>query len=298
MLFAFNRPDHIKQVIQQLRLAAPTRLYLHCDGPRPHRPEDAAKVAAVRQVFSTEIDWPCEVKTLFREENWGLRRSLYDALNWFFQQEESGIFLEDDCVPDLSMFPFCAELLDKYRDDTEIMHIGCTNWIEERTKHLPESYVFTQFPLVTGWATWRRAWQKMSLELAGLDEFEQSGGISRLVRNRMGQVYVLDKFRTTQQGKNHSWAYAWNYSILKNKGLCIVSKVNLIQNIGFGEPDATNTKSLNKDGIRPASSLSFPLIHPQQRTPDPELEKAFFYVSQKGKYRLWLWFLLKKLGLR
>lgn len=294
----FNRPRHTQGVLERLRILQPDRLYVHCDGPRNHHPSDAQHVAEVRAILATQIDWPCEVKTLFRTVNLGLREGVSDAINWFFQQETEGIILEDDCVPDLSFFRFCREMLEQYRHDEQIMHIGGSNLAQKLTMHLPESYVFSKFSFVWGWATWRRAWQTMSISLDELDVFAGSKVFKQFVSNSLARSYMLDKFQDTRQRKNNSWAYAWFYSILKNNGLCIVPKINLVQNVGVGERTSTNTTGSNKSAMLEAGQLDWPLIHPVRRIPDRYLEQHFFYTSQKKRLRLLLWWALKKVGLR
>jgi hypothetical protein len=228
----------------------------------------------------------------------GLRQGVYDALNWFFEQESMGIVLEDDCVPDLTFFRFCEEALEYYKDDEQIMHIGGFNPAEDATMDQASSYLYSRFSFVWGWAGWRRGWQKMSIELDGLDAYEQSGAIKNFVEDPKAQSYMLNKFHITQEGKNNSWAYAWFFSILKNNGLCIVPKVNLVQNTGVGEPGATHTKGRNEKAMLPAQALAFPLVHPTDRSPAPGIEQLNFYFSQKSRLRLWIWYLLKGIGLR
>jgi hypothetical protein len=178
------------------------------------------------------------------------------------------------------------------------MHIGGSNLAQHLTAPRPESYVFSRFSFVWGWATWSRAWKKMAISLDGLDDFAGSENFKQFVPNFMSRVYMLDKFYHTQQRKNNSWAYAWFYSILKNNGLCIVPKRNLVQNVGVGERSATNTTSSNATARLRAGKLEWPLIHPTERTPQPWLEQQFFYTSQKKRLRLLIWWVLKKLGLR
>ena len=298
LFLVFNRPRHTQVVLERIRQARPPKIYIHCDGARAQVPGETEKVAEVRAILEKGIDWDCDMKTLYRTENKGLREGVFDALNWFFKNEPCGIVLEDDCVPDLSFFPFCEQLLQHYADDPQIMHIGCSNLAEEQTIGLEESYVFSRFSFVWGWAGWRRAWEKMSLGLNGLTEFERSGKINQLVANPKAQAYMLDKFHATQDRKNNSWAYAWFYSILKNNGLCIVPKVNLVQNVGVGEEGATNTTGRNERARRGTNSIQFPLVHPQKRQPNPHLEQQFFYLTQKSKLRLWIWHFLKAIGLR
>lgn len=294
LFLVFNRPGHTRATLGRLREVKPPRLYVHCDGPRPEVANDAEKVKSVRALIEQEIDWPCDVFTLFRDENMGLRKGVYGAISWFFEAEEKGIVLEDDCVPDPSFFPFCAELLDRYSHDEQIMHIGGSNLVAAVTEHLQESYVFSRFSFVWGWAGWRRAWTKMSPALDGLEDFD----LGRYIPGKMSQAYMKDKFEATRGGRNNSWAYAWFYSIIKNNGICIVPKVNLVQNTGVGEEGATNTTGRNAAARLAAQSVSFPLQHPAGKKIDVKLEQRFFFATQKRQVRLWLWYLLHWLGLR
>jgi hypothetical protein len=298
LFLTFNRPQHTRVALERIRQARPSRLYVHCDGPRPHVAGEADKVAEVRAIIKEGIDWDCEMIAFFRTDNQGLRQGVYGALNWFFATEPYGIVLEDDCVPDLTFFQFCEEILERYKDDEQVMHIGCSNLAEDYTAGQDASYVFSRFSFVWGWAGWRRAWQKMSLDLEGLDKFVQSNSIKNFLDDPKAQAYMLDKFRATQLRENNSWAYAWFYSILKNGGLCIVPKVNLVQNTGVGEAGATNTTEQNEKARLRAQPISFPLVHPESRRPDPGLELRFFHLSQKSKFRLGVWHLLYIFGLR
>lgn len=294
LFLVFNRPAHARATLARLRDVQPSRLYVHCDGPRPGNAQDLEKVQSVRMLIEQEIDWPCEVFTLFRDENAGLRKGVFGAISWFFEAEEKGIILEDDCVPDPSFFAFCAELLDRYSHDEQIMHIGGSNLIAASTQNLRESYVFSRFSFVWGWAGWRRAWAKMSLNLDGLDDFDSR----QYLPGTMSRAYMDDKFRVTKAGRNNSWAYAWFYSIIKNNGMCIVPKNNLVQNTGVGEEGATNTRGRNEAARLAAGALTFPLVHPVDKKIDAKLEQRFFFATQKRQARLWLWYLLHRLGLR
>lgn len=284
-------------VLERLRAVQPAQLFVHCDGPRQGVEGEAEKVEAVRAAVQS-IDWPCEVKTLFRDQNLGLRAGVSNALNWFFEAVPAGIVLEDDCLPDPSFFPFCAEMLERYAETDKVMHIGGSNVAEPVTRALAESYFFSQFTFVWGWASWRRAWAKMSLQLEGFEDFVRQHEIQSLTDAPMAQAYMLEKFRATQAGENNSWAYAWAYSVLKNNGLSIVPRVNLVQNTGIGALEATHTKRSDPQAKIKASSLEFPLVHPTQITRLPGLDREIFYATQKSRVRLTLWFLLQKFGLR
>ena len=107
LFMVFCRPDKTAAVFDSIRAARPRRLFIAADGPRQDRPDDEPRCAHVRAIVSN-VDWPCEVKTLFRTTNLGCGRAVSEALQWFFTQVEEGIILEDDTVPDASFFSYCA----------------------------------------------------------------------------------------------------------------------------------------------------------------------------------------------
>ena len=119
LLIGFNRPDFMAAQIAAVRAARPARLYVAVDGPRPDRSGEAEKCRAVRECVKL-VDWPCEVKTLFSEVNRGCQMGPVSAINWFFEQEESGIVLEDDCRPTIDFLRFASEMLVRYREDERI----------------------------------------------------------------------------------------------------------------------------------------------------------------------------------
>ena len=158
LMIAFNRPEKTRRVFEAVRAAAPRRLYLAADGPRADVPSDADRCERTRRVLD-DITWPCEVQRLYQPSNLGCKRGVAAAIDWFLTHEDSGIILEDDCVPTADFFPFCAELLERYRDNPEVMMIGGHN--EFGTWDATEaSYLFSRTAPIWGWATWRRAWDR------------------------------------------------------------------------------------------------------------------------------------------
>ncbi len=235
---AFNRLDTVKRVLPAVREARPARLYLACDGPRPGRVGEDLKVQQVRSFMTDGIDWDCEVKTLFRSENLGCARAVSGAVNWFFEHEESGIILEDDCLPDPSFFTYCDELLDRYRDEGQVMHISGCSLVDFEDTH--ESYFFSHYPQVWGWATWREAWAAFSLDEPNLaSEIDTTLSCLPTVEQREYSKALIER---AFSGDIDTWDYCWAYAILKHSGMSIHPTLSLVRNIGFGK-DATHTKS-------------------------------------------------------
>jgi len=273
LMIAFNRPEKTQRVFEAVRAAAPRRLYVAADGPRPHVPSDADRCAHTRTLLEN-VDWPCEVQRLYQTSNLGCKRGVGSAIDWFLAHEESGIILEDDCVPSPAFFPFCAELLERYRESPEVMMIAGHNplghW--ERSE---ASYVFTRTTPIWGWATWRRAWAQYDAAMARWDESEARA----VVRSRMPPTeyrITSQRFDSVYEGRLDTWDFGWAFAMLLNNGVSVMPTGNLVSNIGF-DSEATHTRrpSLHEGAVR-TYPLESPIRHPATTTPDDRFELALY----------------------
>jgi hypothetical protein len=240
LFLIFNRPDTTAQVFEAIRQAKPKQLFIAADGPREGRPDDLEKCKKAREI-ALQVDWECEVRTLFREKNLGCKYAVSSAIDWFFENVEEGIILEDDTLPDQSFFNFCEQLLAYYRDHERIMHIGGVNF--QLGKHRGKaSYYFSKYSHVWGWATWRRAWRYYSVDVNCLGEIELLINIKQSFSSTSVQNYWINLFNELKQNNIDTWDYQWNFTVWNTKGLSIVPNFNLVTNIGFGV-EATHTKN-------------------------------------------------------
>ena len=275
LLLVFNRPSHARAVFEKVRAARPPRLYIAVDGARKHRPEDAGLVAETLAIYK-EIDWPCEVKRLIREENMGCKLAVSSAITWFFEQEEQGIILEDDCLPDPSFFPYCDQLLEKYRNEDAVMHINGVNFQDGNWRG-SGSYYFSKVCHVWGWASWRRAWKKYDIQMNGIEEFFSQKLYLNVLNYKDSRLYWEPSFLKTKEGLINTWDYQWVFSIWKNNGLSIMPNFNLISNIGFDE-SGTHTKSHDpRVSKKPLSPVNGELVDPVMLVPDYEGDQYSFY---------------------
>ncbi len=259
MLFlVFNRPETTRQVFKEIKRAKPPRLYVAADGPRESKFGEVELVEEVRKI-STNVDWDCEVKILFREENLGCKFSVSNAISWFFDNEEQGIILEDDCVPSQSFFWFCEELLKKYKDDSNIYLISGDGRGSE-IKSMKGDYGFSKYPLIWGWASWARVWRKYDVHI---NDWKNNRIIieKRFLSNRKMNIYWGEIFDKVSAGEINTWDYQLVYLLLVDSAQCIVPRLNLITNIGFGI-DATHTINFDRHSANiPRFEINFPLIH-------------------------------------
>lgn len=254
LLLAWRRPHTLRLVIDAIRLVAPTRLYVACDGPNADRPGEAEKVAATRAVIEHEIDWPCQIERLYSDVNQGCRLGVSRAITWFFEQVEEGIILEDDCVPHPDFFPYCATLLERYRHDTRVWCISGNNF-QNGPWRGDGSYYFSRIPLIWGWATWRRCWQHYDATLSQWPALRGSGHLAMIFEDPVERDYWSAIWqRLYDEEQPDTWDYQWGFACIANGGLSAEPNRNLVSNVGFGE-DATHTTgvadpTLVEQGIR------------------------------------------------
>ncbi len=225
----FNRPDFTARAFAQIARARPSKLLVVADGPRPDYPGEAAKCEAARGIVEA-VDWPCEVMTNFAPSNLGCGKRVSSGLRWVFDSVEEAIILEDDCVPHQSFFPFCEELLSRYREDERVMMIAGTNYLERLD--IPESYLFSRYFAVWGWATWKRAWEKYDFDMADWEVLREQNQVDSFYRQAYAAKHVTKMFDLVYHHRIDTWDIQWFYSCLFNHGLSVVPRVNLISNIG------------------------------------------------------------------
>lgn len=269
LLLIFNRPDTTKQVFEAIRQAEPPRLYVAADGARADKSGEHEKCKHVRRI-ATQVDWDCEVKTLFRDRNLGCRVGVSSAIDWFFENEEEGIILEDDCMPSQSFFWFCEELLERYRDDMRVWHIAGRNNLGSYLPSLYD-YHFATGGSVWGWATWKNRWKYNDLYLDIIEDKEAGRKLKDFLCNTNAFRGHLDAMRSIKVDKIDTWDYQWGFSTKINNGLAIVPSVNLVKNIGFGE-NATHTISINiEQPNMVVNETEFPIKHPSTVSVDRKL---------------------------
>lgn len=272
LFIVFTRMDTTMKVFSQIRKYKPKKLYIASDGARTTHPNELKKVQEIRDYLVQTIDWDCDLKTLFQKDNLGCKYAPHNAITWFFENEENGIILEDDCLPSTSFFPYMEELLEKYHDDFRIFGISGINFNSHIV--LEDSYYFSSYFFTWGWATWRSRWQKHLEILESFDAYINHPKISGLIDNKYVLSNLIKKATNSYEDKIDAWDYPWFLSCMINNGLIAVPNKNLIRNIGFGE-DATHTTG-NSHNERENEEIPFPFKHPIFFKPNEKMDNLFF----------------------
>lgn len=278
LFIIFNRPDTTLKVFDAIRKAKPARLFVAADGPREGRENDAASCSKARDVVK-EIDWDCEVVTLFRESNLGCRVAVSSAITWFFDQVEEGIILEDDCLPDQSFFLFCQELLERYRHDQRVMMISGDNF-QDGIERGEGDYYFSMLSHVWGWATWRRAWRYYDVDIQSFPAFLAGGQINNIFEDRYVCRYWMRVLQDVYDKRIDTWDYQWAYTVFSSHALSIIPNRNLVSNIGFGQA-ATHIKDHNYKYAHLKAHQIKAIKHPAFMLPDRSAD-AYTFTHHYG----------------
>ena len=261
LFLVFNRLDTTTQVFEAIRLAKPPRLYIASDGARGSREGEKVTVQAVRDYVLSHIDWDCEVKTLFREQNLGCKYAVSGAIDWFFENEEMGIILEDDCLPDPTFFRFCQEMLERYRHDQRIGLISGDNF-QFGNRRSDDSYYFSKYVHIWGWASWRDRWvNSYDVAMAKWPGIRDGAWLSDMVGNAREAAYWTKILERVHRGEIDTWDYQWVFANWVEGRMTILPSVNMISNIGF-DGNATHTKGASDLANLTRNPIGFPLMHP------------------------------------
>ena len=298
LFLIFNRPNETKRVFEIIRELKPKKLYVVGDGSRNKVEEIQCSLA--RKVI--EVDWECEVLTRFNTNNLGCRLNVSSAIDWFFQNEERGIILEDDVIPTKDFFIYCDELLEKYKNDERIGAISGVNFVPNVVKDIDASYFFSNHINIWGWATWRRVWEKYDVEMRGWKVSKRDKELFGLnIDGWKNRSYWSRIFDATSSGKINTWDYQLVYMFYRNKYLSITPKYNLVENIGFNGL-ATHTSGGKPKHVIEMQTLKtiLPLVHPasieQNKPADMAVSQIVFsttilkelYLNIKSRIKKWM----------
>ncbi len=283
----FNRPETTEKVFSAIAQVKPPCLFIIADGPRDAHPSDKEKCATVRNIVE-RIDWQCQVYHNYADANMGTRRRVSSGLNWVFEQVEEAIILEDDCLPDPTFFRFCEELLKRYRDDERIASISGTNFLFGRLS-LPESYYFSIYSNIWGWATWKKAWKYYDEAMISWPTVRDQDILKYILPDEDALHYWHNKFQQTYERKVDTWDYCWILSYWLQHCLSISPSVNMVSNIGFNNAGTHTFGRQSKRANMQLNQAKFPLIHPEfmlpNRKADSFMQHTYYHDHQLAQIK-------------
>lgn len=281
LYLVFNRVDETIQSFEIIKKAKPPRLYIAADGPRSSVPGEVKVCNDVRNIV-TNVDWDCEVYTLFRENNLGCKTAIIDAIDWFFKNEEQGIIIEDDVIPNMEFFPFCDILLEKYNKNDKIKAINGFNQFGQEV--ISNSYFYSRGFYPWGWATWRSRWKNYkgnNIDVSRLDDGEIPD-----IYDKAAIEGVKFNLNIINKGILDTWDYQMVYMIMTQKGYVVTPFANLTSNIGVNGAHSTNNQNIFfKYGKISIDNLQYPIRIEDNQNMNKKLWQEYkeAYLSVKIK---------------
>jgi len=279
-LLIFNRPEITRRLVEEVIRAQPPKVLVFGDGPRADHPKDAELIAAAKRVIG-QAPWECEVLTNYSDVNLGTKLRPATGLNWVFKMVEKAIFFEDDCLPHPSFFRFCNELLEKYEHDERVMMISGNNFMRGR-KLTADSYLFSHYAGIWGWATWRRAWRHYDVELRQWPALRETPFLHDVLSNEDEVAFWRQCFDRIVSGETQTWDHQWQFACWAQHALSIMPAVNLCTNVGFG-PAAQHYKEFDpRLAAVSVEEMQFPLRHPPVMVRSREADDFVFRELLSG----------------
>uniref|UniRef100_UPI00404796F4 nucleotide-diphospho-sugar transferase n=1 Tax=Algoriphagus sp. TaxID=1872435 RepID=UPI00404796F4 len=239
LFMAFNRPEITKISFEVLRKLQPKNLYIAIDGPRLHIDGETEKCDLVKSIVKN-VDWDCYVKFKFNTTNLGCKNSVKTAIDWLFENEEQGIILEDDILPSNDFFYFCECMLERFADDIRIGLISGCNLVSKNEFNV-YSYLFSRYPNIWGWATWKRVWKEYDVNMNGYIEFLNSNALDNILpKFNLFKPYWKNQLDSVYYNRIDTWDFQFYFMMWKNNYLSIAPTNNQILNLGYNK-DATHT---------------------------------------------------------
>lgn len=274
----FNRKDVALSSFDKIRAVKPSKIYLAQDGAREEKGEaEVLLTEDIRKCILERIDWECDVHTLFRPKNVGCSLGVKTAIDWVMETEECAIVLEDDCVVQDSFWQYMQEMLTRYVDDSRIGMVAGFNALN--SAHCSYSYTFSRYKACWGWATWRRAWKNMDIDMRWRNADECISILHNMGYRKEDIRYWKYRLKCIDTDWVSAWDWQWYFTLSSQNQLCVFPKVSLVSNIGFGEGATHTSNYFSQTSYSFKDNLTFPLIHPEYVVPNCEFDKHFYHYN-------------------
>ena len=255
LLLVYNRPKETSRILKLLDNYKFKKIYISSDGPKKNN--DLNENFYENKKILKSLDKK-KYSINFLQKNHGCKIGVSKGIHWFFKNENKGIILEDDCIPNKSFFKFCESMLSKYKN-SNVMVVSGNNFLKNKIK-INHSYYFSKYNHCWGWATWKRSWLKYDGNMKKWEVFKSSKKWKKLITNKTERKYWEKIFNLCKFNKIDSWAYPWLLTIWINNGCTIIPKYNLVKNIG---EIGTNNSFYKKNDYK-TKQLNFNLKHPNK----------------------------------
>jgi hypothetical protein len=157
LIFAYNRPSHLKRLIISLEDYGINKVNLFLDGAKNLKD----KICQQEIMFMLKTNDKIKFNIYRQKKNLGLAKSLENGIDKMSNKYQKLIILEDDCIPRKEFFFFMNKALKIYQDKTDINAIcGYQLPSLHKTKAKNIKSVLLNHFIPWGWGIWSERWIK------------------------------------------------------------------------------------------------------------------------------------------
>lgn len=231
LYITFARPEYASQSFAAIRKAQPKKLYFYSNKAREEKSDEVVRNLEVRS-YIEQIDWDCEVKTWFRDKYVDVYTSLWGAIDWFFDNEERGLVLEEDCKASLAFFDYIDKLLPKYESNNRIWLISGDNFTPQYNPSNLD-YFFSKNIHIYGWASWRNRWKSMDREMKDWPIIKNTT-LKKYYTNPIEYIWRKKLLNRVfcKMDRFYPWDFVFEYNVIVNNGLAVIPHINMVEDIG------------------------------------------------------------------
>jgi len=244
ILFTYKRLDTLNRCLDSLKKCPEAEfsdLIIVADYQLTEKDRD--KVACVRQFSPTIIGFK-SIEIIEREKNYGVDYNIIEGIKMMAARFPKFIIVEDDLLVKNGFLTFLNKTLNQYENHNEVITVTAFSWVNSIPKNYLFDVYFAKRTNPWGWATWSNKINAVDWELIDKEEFIKDVKIQNKFnewgsdRSRMLLSTILNKTR--------AWDIRLDYDQFKNNTTTIYPVTSFVENIGFGNEDASNTFGYNR----------------------------------------------------
>jgi hypothetical protein len=243
VLLAFTRPDLLQQFLPAIakQTLLPRHIIAFIDGQRNEKDQPL-----INECISllTEFSQTIPVKIINQQHNLGCDAHAIYAITEALSHHPTIIYLEDDTIPNPYFYDRMCRLLEAYRDYPQVFSITAyANFPSEIREMITTDFMVSRRVFAYGLATWADRWQKLNLSdhPQGYNPF---GHFYNIPATKQTKYTIVNQFFLEKQNQK-DWVITLTLAALHQGYIHITPMASLVDNIGFGHPQA---KTYNSGG--------------------------------------------------
>lgn len=216
IIFAYNRPSHLKRVLVSLEDYGLKHFFIFLDGPKNNKD----KIIQNEILHTIKNIRFAKVSLIKNKINQGLAKSIIKGVSYVLNKYENVIVIEDDCIPFENFFSFMSNQLES---DYFKINCGavCSYMFPEISQHNSNKLypLLLNYFISWGWGTNRKNWKNFLI-------MKKRKKIELNIKTIYSQI--INKIN-----KRNIWTLDFIYYNFKLGKKFIYPNYSLIKNIGF-----------------------------------------------------------------